>query len=109
MKLPSAVQRHACSLFCSLLALLLEDPHVFVARNHCNSLSRSPPVVLALELSVAYYRFSRLSFVCYRTLFSRAAAAEGEDQVQCRAALEGVLFGGLVVGPVGEGWLVHVS
>lgn len=28
--------------------------------------------------------------------------------MQCRAALEGVLFGGLVVGPVGESKLVNV-
>jgi hypothetical protein len=49
-------------------------------------------------------------FVCCRGEVSRAAAAESEDQVQCRAALEGVLFGGLVVGPVErESWLVDVS
>ena len=43
-------------------------------------------------------------FVCgFGSASSRAAAAaEREDQVQCRAALEGVLFGGLVVGPVGD-------
>jgi hypothetical protein len=33
---------------------------------------------------------------------SKTAAAESEDQVQCRAALESVLFGGLVVGPMGR-------
>ena len=35
-------------------------------------------------------------------VLSRAAAAECEDQVQGCAAFEGVLFGGLVVGPVRE-------
>ena len=46
--------------------------------------------------------FSR-RHLCVVGIFSRAAAAaEGEDQVQCRAAFEGVLFGGLVVGPGGK-------
>ena len=75
-------------------------PVLFVVRNRYRWSRRFLSATLALEVSVMS-PFVSLLFVrlCCR---SRAAATEREDQVQCRAAFEGVLFSGLVVGPVRE-------
>jgi hypothetical protein len=74
---------------------------MFVVRNQDRSLCGYVLTRRAPELLIILYCLTS-SVACFVDNFSRAAAAKGEDQVQCRAAFEGVLFGGLVVSPVGE-------